>query len=334
VWLHAAEKIAVSEVANRLGLQVRKNNSLSPCPKCGAVKRSSKDLRGPIGLRSDNKGWKCHACQTSGSGIDLVAYRLCGSKYSESDSFNKNRVKAWFDLEVSEGKPLPSEPVRVRGERPPLLEVQQLWGASYKLHQLSKDDEAISFLKSRNLNLEALAKSGVARVTPDYKKYDWPSWWPGGRSNLWRVIVPAFDEHGKLTSLHARAVGVPKVGPKTLWPKGFEAKGLFMPNRFAVKMMRGVEVDLDGLLFVEGITDFMKCSAEVEDQGLKLAVLGGTSGSFGTVSKLNIPKNTKIYIGTDPDEKGKEYASTIKLQLGDRISYRIPLEELVGDTDA
>jgi 5S rRNA maturation endonuclease (ribonuclease M5) len=49
---------------------------------------------------------------------------------------------------------------------------------------------------------------------------------------------------------------------------------------------------------------------------------------------LKIPKETKIYIGTDPDEKGKEYASTIQLQLGDRISYRIPLEDLTGDTDA
>ncbi len=334
MWLQQAEKIAVSEIASRLGLQIRKNNSLAPCPKCGAVKRSSKDLRGPIGLRSDNKGWKCHACQTSGSGIDLVSFRLSGSRYADADAFNKNRVRAWFDIEVEEGKPIPDQPKRVRGERPPLNEVQQLWGSSLKLHQLSKDDKAISFLKSRDLNLEALARSGVARVTPEYKAYEWPAWWPGGRSNLWRIIVPAFNDKGQLTSLHARAIDVPEVGPKTLWPKGYEAKGLFMPNRFAVKMMRGLPVDLDGLLFVEGITDFMKCSAEVEDQGLNIAVLGGTSGSFGIVSKLKIPKETKIYIGTDPDDQGREYASTIQLQLGDRISYRIPLEDLMGEADA
>ena len=107
-----------------------------------------------------------------------------------------------------------------------------------------------------------------------------------------------------------------------------------MPNRFAVKMMREEDAEIDGVLFVEGITDFMKCSAEVEDQGLKIAVLGGTSGSFGIVSKLKIPKETKIYIGTDPDEKGREYASTIQLQLGDRTSYRIPLEDLVGEDNA
>mgnify|MGYP003629945080 FL=1 len=334
MWLNAAEKIAVSEIASRLGLQARKNNSLAPCPNCGGVKRSSKDLRGPIGLRSDNKGWKCHACQTSGSGIDLVSYRLSGSRYSEADAFNKNRVKVWFDVEVEEGKPIPAQPKRIRGERPPINEVQDLWNASSKLHQLSADDQAISFLKGRNLNLEALARSGVARVTPEYKEYKWPSWWPAGRSGLWRIIVPAFNESGRLISLHGRAVDVPKVGPKTLWPKGFEAKGLFMPNRFAVKMLRGVDVDIDGVLFVEGITDFMKCSAEVEDQNLKIAILAGTSGSFGCVSKLKIPKDTKIYIGTDPDEAGNEYAKTIQLQLADRISYRIPLHQFVGEDNA
>ena len=107
-----------------------------------------------------------------------------------------------------------------------------------------------------------------------------------------------------------------------------------MPNRFAVKMMRGMAVDLDGLLFVEGLTDFLKCSAEVEDLNLNLAVMRGTSGSFDCISKLKIPKGVKIYIGTDPDEQGREYASKIQLHLGQRASYRIPLEELVGGADA
>ena len=146
--------------------------------------------------------------------------------------------------------------------------------------------------------------------------------------------MPAFNANGEFVSLHTRAVDVPKSGPKTLWPKGFEAKGLFMPNRFAVKMMRGNTQDIDGLLFVEGITDFIKCSAEVEDLGINLAVLGGTSGSFSSVSELNIPKDLKVYIGTDPDEKGEEYAQTIRLQLKGRSTYRIPFAEFGGSSDA
>ena len=107
-----------------------------------------------------------------------------------------------------------------------------------------------------------------------------------------------------------------------------------MPNRFAVKMLKGMAVDLDGVLFVEGLTDFLKCSAEVEDLKINLAVLGGASGSFDTVSKISIPSNVKVYIGTDPDEQGREYAQKISSHLKGRRTFRIPLEEYVGGGDA
>tara|TARA_R110002020_G_scaffold430022_3_gene639702 strand:+ start:451 stop:1449 length:999 start_codon:yes stop_codon:yes gene_type:complete len=332
--LQQAEKIAVSEIAQRLGLKSLRSNSWGPCPNCNAVERGSNDKRGTIGLNTDNVGWACHRCKVKGSGIDLVSFHLGGSKFKQLDQLNKKKVQVWFQGEISDGANISEKPQKLRGSRPPLAEVQSLWNSSFKLHQLSRDHQAISFLKSRNLNLEALAKSGVARITPEQSNYTWPTWWPAGRSRLWRVIVPAFNQFGQFSSLHGRAIDLPKAGPKTLWPKGFEAKGLFMPNRFAVKMMRTEDVDIDGVLFVEGITDFMKCSAEVEDLGLKIAILGGTSGSFGIVSELKIPKETKIYIGTDPDQQGREYANRIQLQLADRISYRIPLEDLVGDSDA
>ena len=334
MWLRTAESIAVSEIASRLGLQIRQNNSLAPCPSCNAIKRGSTDKRGPIGLRSDNKGWKCHKCGAMGSGIDLVSFALNGRKFSECDNFGKNKVQTWFDIKQEESPNLNKPIAPIRGKRPPKKEVHQLWSASKKLNQLADDDQALHFLKSRNLNLNAVSKSGVVRVTPPRTDYSWPDWWPAGRSLIWRLIVPAFNVKGEFVSLHTRAVQTPKSGPKTLWPKGFEAKGLFMPNRYAVKMMRQDEVDLDGLLFVEGITDFIKCASEVEDLNLKLAVLGGTSGSFSSVSELNIPKDLKIYIGTDPDEKGEEYAQTIRLQSKGRVTYRIPLNEIGGSSNA
>ncbi len=334
MWIHAAERVAVTEVAQRLGLTLMKANSLGPCPSCLTKERGSKDKRGAIGIRTDNKGWECHRCKAKGSGIDLVSFHIGGAKFKDLDSANKDAVRKWFEGEISSGIDLSSEPQKLRGSRPPLDEVKSLWTSSMQLHQLDRDDECIKFLKTRNLDLKALAKSGVVRFTPQRAKYQWPSWWPPGRSSLWRVIVPAFDELGNFVSLHGRAIRTPESAPKTLWPKGYEAKGLFMPNRFAVKMLKGLAVDLDGVLFVEGLTDFLKCAAEVEDLNLKLAVLGGASGAFDSVSKLKIPKNLKIYIGTDPDDQGREYANKIKVQLGNRVSYRIPLEELVGGPDA
>lgn len=146
----------------------------------------------------------------------------------------------------------------------------------------------------------------------------------------WGLIVPAFDAKGRFCSIHARATKETDGMPKTLWPKGYEAGGLFMPNRHAVKMLRG-ESEIDGLLFVEGITDFIKASTEVEREGMCLAVLGGTSGSFCKIKDLAIPDKAKIYIGTDPDEKGEEYARTIRTQLGSRTAYRLPLYVDGGD---
>ena len=333
MWLQQAEKIAVSEVAQRLGLKAFKSNSWGPCSNCGAVHRGSKDKRGTIGLRTDNKGWKCHRCDAFGSGIDLVSYNTGGSKFANLDQINKKKVRVWFEGEINDGAKLYEEPPKLRGSRPPLGEVHSLWKSSFKLNQVKPGDTAIDFLKTRNLNLEALSKSGVVRITPERNQYKWPLWWPSGRSQLWRVIVPAFDETGQFVSIHGRAVQPPSAGPKTLWPKGFEAKGLFMPNRHAVKMLRGQATDLEGLLFVEGLTDFMKCSAEVEDLDINLAILGGTSGSFSAVEKLKIPKNLKIYIGTDPDKQGKEYANRIQFQLPGQTTYRIPLENLMGGSD-
>ena len=333
MWLQKAEKIPVTEVAQRLGLKLLRGNSLGPCPNCHATARGSKDKRGPIGINSDNVGWACHRCKIKGSGIDLVSFCLAGSKFSQLTSEHKDKVRIWFEGEISDGAKIFEQPQKLRGARPPISEVHRLWKSAYKLNQISGDDEAISFLKTRNLNLVALSKSGVVRITPHKQEYNWPSWWPSGRSHLWRVIVPAFDETGKFVSIHGRAINNPESGPKTLWPKGFEAKGLFMPNRHAVKMMRGQAASLDGVLFVEGLTDFLKCSSEVEDLDIPLAVLAGTSGSFTNIQKLNIPKDVKIYIGTDPDEQGREYANKIQLQLPGRTTYRIPLENLMGGSD-
>ena len=161
MWLNAAEKIAVTEVAQRLGLQSLKGNSFGPCFNCGALYRGSKDKRGTIGIRTDNKGWKCHRCDAGGSGIDLVSFSVGGGKFSQLDQLNKKKVQVWFEGEISDGAPVTESIPKLRGSRPPIVEVQNLWKSSLKLNQVKSDDTAISFLKSRNLNLGALSKSGV-----------------------------------------------------------------------------------------------------------------------------------------------------------------------------
>ena len=330
MWLSQVETVAVSEIAQKLGLQSGRSGSFGPCPECEAKARGSTDKRGPIGLRRDNLGWKCHACGTGGSGVDLVSIRLTRRKFKDADQRGKNSVRGWYEDNADLEPIRPNESKETRGNRPPVSEVQALWKQSLKLSQVSADDPVLGYLRSRNLNLEALALTGVVRVTPNKGDYEWPKWWPGGRSMSWRLIAPAFDATGQFCSLHGRAVVDTKGAPKTLWPSGFQASGLFMPNRQAVKMMRGKGKPADGLLFVEGITDFIKASSVAESEGLDLAVLGGTSGSFQSIGQIRIPDEMKIYVGTDPDDKGDQYAKTIQMQLGGKKSFRLPLRSVDG----
>lgn len=330
MWINEAEKIPVRTIAQKLGLSSGRSGSFGPCPHCGAVTRGSTDKRGPIGFRRDEKGWKCHKCGLSGSGIDLVSVRICGLKFKDADNQTRDKVNAFFQGPEIIETPMPKPKVKVGPDFPPQDEVVGLWKSSHTLSKLREDHEVFSFLRSRNLHLVSLAQVGIARVTPDRGDYRWPKWWPGGRSMKWRLIVPAFDSKGQFRSIHARAISETNNAPKTLWPSGFQAGGLFMPNRFAVKMMRNEEQSIDGLIFVEGITDFIKVSTEAHREGMKLAVLGGTSGSFSSVGKLSIPNGLKIYIGTDPDAKGDQYATTIQTQLGSREAYRLPLRNIEG----
>jgi hypothetical protein len=59
---------------------------------------------------------------------------------------------------------------------------------------------------------------------------------------------------------------------------------------------------------------------------LNLAILAGTSGSFKSLSKIPIPPNLKIFIATDTDDQGDEYAAIICDHLPEHTLFRVPLE--------
>lgn len=330
MWLKKVESISVSGIAKSLGMTPGRSGSFGPCPSCGAEQRGSTDKRGPIGLRRDDLGWKCHKCDIGGSGVDLVCYSISGANFKNAADADKDKTREWFEKSNNLEIITPEKAASKQNARPPSGEVQSLWRHSLKLHEVPKNDPIFSFLDSRNLDIKALARTGVARVTPNRNAYAWPKWWPGGRSMTWRLIVPAFDAEGRFCSIHGRAVCDTNGAPKTLWPSGFQAGGLFMPNRHAVKMMKGNAEGIDGVLFVEGITDFIKVSSEAERESIKLAVLGGTSGSFGSAGDILIPDGVDVFVGTDPDLKGDEYARTIQMQLGSKACYRLPLAEVGG----
>lgn len=338
MWLHEVDAVEVQRIAEECGLRPGRSGSFAPCPACGSDKRGSTDKRGPIGFRRDKKGWRCHSCGAGGFGVDLVSLSVIGKRYADSSSDDRTIVRNWFENHglLSAGTtPVSSQkvPKKANDDLPPASEVQQLWRSCYTLNQIASDDDVFDFLNKRNLNLAALAKTGCVRVSPAPTGTSWPTWWPRGRATKWRLIVPAFDVSGKFRSLHGRTIYSTEGAPKTLWPKGYRASGLVFPNRSAVALMRGAETNADALLIVEGVTDFMKATSVAVAEGLNLAIIGGTSGSFNALGKIKIPDGMKIFAATDPDDTGDKYFSTIKMQFGNRPVFRLPLLDADGDGD-
>ena len=79
-WIDAMRGASIRSVAHELGLLVApargaSGGSIYGCPACGGERRhaSRRDRRGAIGIRKDDRGWRCHECDSSGDAIDLVA---------------------------------------------------------------------------------------------------------------------------------------------------------------------------------------------------------------------------------------------------------------------
>jgi len=341
MWIQSAKEVPLGTIATAVGLAQKRGRSFGPCPHCGAETRGSNDKRGPVGVTRDDRAWKCHACGSGGDAIDLVAIKMEGDRLRNLTAEKKRSVKEWFLQsgwieEQTNGTPV-TQPQRReprKRQRPSQEEVIALWSASRKIETLTgsnTDTAVLRFLERRQFDIPSLIKSGVARVLPDPNQYTWPDWWPRRWSSQWKLIVPAFEIDGTFASIHARSVFDRKDAPKTRWPLGVEAGGLFMANREGMMLMKGSATkDLQGLLICEGITDLIMACSEAAKANTKLAIISGASGSFSSLSRLNVPDNATIYIGCDPDEQGDEYASTIAKTLAPRKVYRLPLERTIA----
>ena len=82
-WLEEVKKYDLDAIAEALGLKVVRGHgnalALTPCPCCNAEIRGGKDKTGPVGLRSDREGWRCHRCDKAGDGIGLVVAVVTGN---------------------------------------------------------------------------------------------------------------------------------------------------------------------------------------------------------------------------------------------------------------
>ncbi len=344
-WIDEARR-PVLDVAAALGVPADSRRGMA-CPTCGAERRDRK--RGAVGLRQDGAGWRCHKCGATGDGIDLVAFHLENRRLRELDRDAQQRVRAWFEAQGWSSTPAapraaPSRPTTL--VRPPQGEVQRFWDASRPLTEAREHDtEALGFLRERGLEpaLETIATVDLARLTPARNGTPWPAWWPAGRARAWRLLVPAFDARGLLTSLHARAV-TPVVNdkgeplPRQLWPGSrsgirYDASGLFFADPIALAMMRGEVVDgLHTLLICEGLTDWLAAAAWCRVHGRDdVAMIGGVAGSFPALTGVAVPEGVRVLAAVDADPAGDRYFAQIRHALPNAALQRLRLPQDEGD---
>jgi len=351
MWIEQARQVSLQAAAKEAGLTVARN-SMAPCPMCAAVTRGSSDKRGPIGFSRDGYGWLCHRCGAKGDVVDLVAITSCGNLFRNIDKPQQLSVRAWFsqrgaceplngqEIEaVSLNAPLPKRDTEQKppnNERPPERQLKDLWASTLSIVDgldlpPEFSDPLDDWMIRKEFSPILCSRLNVVRVLPTPTQFNWPEWWPKSWSNDYRLVAPAYEMDGTFASIHARTCKDIKGKPKTRWPRGCKAGGLVMANPMAVKMMRGNPLDfggdVPGLLICEGFTDFLRAALTAMNEGLVLPIIAGTQGCFRQLREVKIPKDLNIFIATDPDEKGNEYAHIITQQLAHHPIYRLPLKQ-------
>lgn len=269
-WYEQIAELGVARVARTLGLQVggahgNVNQGISPCPSCGAEKRGSRDRRGPVGIRPDDRGWRCHRCDAHGDPVNLAAwvllgeYKPTGSRWRELQSSCADAgLCDWpaestgsFRHRVHQGRR--KSPARVCSDskrigptrratsapiRPPAAEVQALWE---DCRPVTSDSDVAAWLIGRGLEPEICAECDVVRALPARARL--PEWAQFGRPwthSSHRVIIPMYGPGGQLETVHARALSPRdhKGRDKAASPKGAQVAGTIMADRNGLDLLR------------------------------------------------------------------------------------------------
>lgn len=301
----------------------------SECPGC-----RNGDPRGvSIGESNGTGVWNCHRDEKHrGTAIDFISL-----------SRSLSVAGAIQELERRAGAGPSHAPARVRAAAPtwpPAAEVGALWGAC---KPLTLDGEIAAAWESRAITVAHVEDRDLARGLP--RGAHVPGWarcggeaWSAGDH---RLIVPMYDEHGRLRSLHARAAQAQKGIPKGLSPAGFAMGGLVMADPLARLLLAGLPcgdgepaseaVRRYGLVICEGVPDFLTWAALWGDAAETApAVIGIISGSWTAEVAARVPDGTGTFVRAHADDAGAKYARQITASLQDRCTVRLAVAEEGG----
>lgn len=326
----------VESVGFSLGLNKARGQAMTPCPACGARQRGSQDRRGPLGITSDGKGFRCFACGVSGDAPTLAALIVTGRTRPDGEwdrvlhacedgrRLSTGRAGNQANRDGSPGARKATRPLR-----PPATEVARLWGTC---QSVVDDEDAVAFLKGRHLQGEVVAERDLARALPVATQ---PPRWASFRGGVWetstswtetshRLLVPMYGATGCMESIHARAIAPkdPKGRDKAASPAGYRVGGLVMADRLARQILvEGTAPSWwsgNAVLITEGIPDFLTWTTFYGDSEDVPAVFGVIAGSWSAAIAARIPDGLRVVIRTHLDEAGEKYATKVAKTLASR----------------
>ena len=192
------------------------------------------------------------------------------------------------------------------------------------------DDPVLSLLLfGRALDPAIIADRDLARVLP--VAYSLPRW-AGHAGRSWRasghcLIVPLFDAHGTLVSLHARSLST-DADPKGLSPAGHSSAGLVMADAFARELLaHGVpswwtQSEAPTIVIAEGVPDFLTDASVFGEWERAPATLGIISGAWSADVAARIPDGCRVVIRAHDDDAGRRY----RQQIGESLHARCRVE--------
>lgn len=306
------------------------------CPACNAERRHTKsgDKRLACDVTRNGLGWHCYQCNASGNALDVVAYRLRGSRFRELGDAARDDVRAWCAREWSDvgelldaaarRAPAPSLPPLPAPTTTPAAPLEYptddalaLWAACVAVKD---DDDVCRYLSApraeggRGIVNAADLPTHVARALPPDVQ---PAWTmhrpdPAMPAATWaetghRLVLPLCDASGKHRSVLARAI-VPT--PRKSSAKG-RRTGLVLANGRARHVLRGnpLKPTSDGerrIIIAEGEIDWLTWVAQGGE-----TVIGVTSGSWTPELVARLPDGAVLVVRVHGDDAGRKYAQEI-----------------------
>jgi hypothetical protein len=335
-WIASVREQPILVIATALGHVTQpargaSGGSIVGCPACAAGRRhpSRRDRRGAIGVRRDGRGWCCHECQTTGDGLDLIAWTLCGRRCSELTEQQLAEMRTWCRERLHAGaEPAPQRAVREEPAAPPSYppnaEITSLHDRCLRVDEVP---EVGNCLQSRSIDPGKVADLDLARALPATAELPaWASRWDLDlkRRVNWiesghRLIVPLFDERGLMRSLLARCIRPHEV--KSLAPSSYERRGLLMADGLARQILTHAarpdwwpehrelriivgEGEPDHLTLASGWSEADECAP---------ATLSVVAGGWTAEFTRRIPNRADVVVvvATHSDAAGDRYADAI-----------------------